>query len=295
MRTNLCSIISDQINEDIKIACKKAKEEGFSYIELHNVFGKSIEECSDIEVEEIKNILDASGLKVSAIASTVFFLAPLYENYKVSLFNDAFHAITGDISTHLEYLKRACKIAKKLDCSIVRVFPFRYPDNEDVVIVGTEKDREEIKKHLIEAGNIAASYDIMIAVENCPYSHCPKGEMTYRMIKEIAHPNVGLLWDPANSYRAERKKVPQEFLSLNLKEEFELLKDNIVHVHLKNYHYDETQTKPFIHTAFLNGDIPFEEMWDGLSKLNCKLSLEPEVSYEETLSSMKDLIKLSQK
>ena len=35
--------------------------------------------------------------------------------------------------------------------------------------------------------------------------------------------------------------------------------------------------------------------WDGLSKLNCKLSLEPEVSYEETLSSMKDLIKLSQK
>ena len=42
MRTNLCSIISDQINEDIKIACKKAKEEGFSYIELHNVFGKAL-------------------------------------------------------------------------------------------------------------------------------------------------------------------------------------------------------------------------------------------------------------
>ena len=54
MRTNVCSIISDQIDEDIEIACKKAKEEGFSYVELHNVFGKSIEECSDTEVEEIK-------------------------------------------------------------------------------------------------------------------------------------------------------------------------------------------------------------------------------------------------
>ena len=217
MRTNLCSIISDQINEDIKIACKKAKEEGFSYIELHNVFGKSIEECSDIEVEEIKNILDASGLKVSAIASTVFFLAPLYENYKVSLFNDAFHAITGDISTHLEYLKRACKIAKKLDCSIVRVFPFRYPDNEDVVIVGTEKDREEIKKHLIEAGNIAASYDIMIAVENCPYSHCPKGEMTYRMIKEIAHPNVGLFMGSGKLLSCRKKKSSSRIFIIEFK------------------------------------------------------------------------------
>ena len=76
MRTNVCTIISDQIDEDIEIACKKAKEEGFSYVELHNVFGKSIEECSDTEVEEIKKILDVNGIKVSAIASTVFFLAP---------------------------------------------------------------------------------------------------------------------------------------------------------------------------------------------------------------------------
>ena len=36
-------------------------------------------------------------------------------------------------------------------------------------------------------------------------------------------------------------------------------------------------------------------MWDGLKKLNCKLSFEPEESYEETLSSMKDLMKLAQK
>lgn len=40
MRTNVCSIISDQIDEDIEIACKKAKEEGFSYVELHNVLEK---------------------------------------------------------------------------------------------------------------------------------------------------------------------------------------------------------------------------------------------------------------
>lgn len=91
------AIISDQVSQDLNEACKIISEKGFEYIDLHNVFGKSIEECNEKEVEEIKTILNKYNLKVSNIASTVFFLCPLYPHYEVSLFNPHFHSIKGDV------------------------------------------------------------------------------------------------------------------------------------------------------------------------------------------------------
>ncbi len=75
--------------------------------------GKSIEACSDEEIEQIKRLLDAYGMKVSSIASTIFFLCPLYESDQVSLFNPTFYTIEGDADAHLAYAGRACRIAKK--------------------------------------------------------------------------------------------------------------------------------------------------------------------------------------
>ena len=52
------AIITDQVNQDLRTACAKIKEEGYTNIELHNVFGKSVEECSEEETNEIKAIVE---------------------------------------------------------------------------------------------------------------------------------------------------------------------------------------------------------------------------------------------
>ena len=164
------------------------------------MFGKSIEECSLKEINTIRTLLNTYELKVSCIASTVFFLCPLMENDKVSLFNPAFYAIEGDVSTHLRYLKSACRIAKKLNCPRVRIFPFRFPDNRPPAY-GTQEHIALIMKYVRQAVQIAEEEHVTLVLENCPYSHLPKGHMSIQIVKAIKSDYLKLLWDPANSYR----------------------------------------------------------------------------------------------
>lgn len=286
------SIISDQISSDLETACKVIKEYNYEYVELHNVFGKSIEECSDEEVLKIKKILDKYELKVSNLASTIFFLCPLYENYQVSLFNDEFHAINGDVNTHLKYLKRACHIADMLDCKNIRVFPFRYPDFPKIGVAGSDQDIERIISLLKLALPIAKEFNKVLVLENCPYSHCPKGEMTYQIVTKINDSHLKLLWDPANSYRAEKHQVPNQYLTLDLFDEIKLIKNEIGHIHLKNYECFNELDKPFVHRALCDGDIDFENLIKEIPN-EVILSLESEVEYEDTIKSIIDLKKIT--
>lgn len=286
------AIISDQINQNLRKACVEIKKQGYHYVELHNVFGKSIEECSEAECNEIKEILDENGLEVINIASTVFFLCPLYENYRVSLFNDEFHAIKGDVKYHLAMLHNACRIAKRLNCQTIRIFPFRFPDNEEIEVVGTKADQKVIVEYFKKAVEVASVYDRTLVVENCPYSHCPKGKMTYDIVKAVNDEHLKMLWDPANSYRAEKHRVPSDYENLSMIDEYMLIKDEIRHVHLKNYEYDETQLKPFVHKGLLKGDIDYVNLFDVMSEYSHYFSLEPEVDVEEAIASMQDLKKV---
>ena len=287
------SIIIDQICEDAEKALEIASGLGYKYVEIHNVFGKTIEACDEKEIEELKRILAKYDMKVSNIASTVFFMCPLYKHYNISLFNPHFYVVEGDVSAHLLALKRACKIANELNCEHVRIFPFRLPDNPELTIVGTDDDMKVIKSHMTQAVYIAEGYNVTLVVENCPYSHLPKGEMTYTLVEMVGSKNLQMLWDPGNSYRAEKNRVPSKYLALNLTEEFDLIKDKIGHIHLKNYEYDSAQAKPFVHRALLKGDIDYNTLLPYVSKSysNC-FSLEPEVTYDETIESMVDLMKL---
>lgn len=283
------AIISDQIDQNLRKACRKIKEEGYHYVELHNVFNKSIEECSESECRVIKEILDMNGLEVINIASTIFFLCPLYDNYRVSLFNESFHAIEGDLRYHLAMLHNACRVAKQLNCQTIRIFPFRFPDNEEITVVGTKQDQKVIVENLKKAVDIARAYQVTLVLENCPYSHCPKGKMTYDIVKAVNDEHLKMLWDPANSYRAEKHRVPEEYKHISLKDEYEIIKKEIRHVHLKNYEYDSTLGKPFIHRSLLEGDINYPELLECMADYPYYYSLEPEVEYDEVIQSMNDL------
>lgn len=284
------SIITDQINEDLETALQVAREYGYKYVELHNVFGKSIEECDVEEVKKIKCLLQKYEMKVSCIASTVFFLCPLFENDQVSLFNPHFYAIRGDVATHLSYLKNACQIAKMLGCTKVRLFPFRFPDNRKPKY-GTDKQVNDIVKFVKSAVKIAEEYQITLVLENCPYSHLPKGEMSVQVVKQINSDFLKLLWDPANSYRAYQENVPSKYLETSLMEELEMIYPWIDHIHIKDYYFDSTLVKPYKHVALGNGDIGYLTIFDYLKKngYSNAVSLEAEVEYMDTLASMKTM------
>ncbi len=231
------SVITDQIDADLNTALRIAKEYDYHDVELHNVFGKSIEQCNDTEVEQIKSLLKTYDCKVSCIASTVFFLCPLLEGDQVTLFNPEFYTIEGGLEEHLRYLERACVIAKALDCPRVRIFPFRFPDNR-APYFGTDEHIALIIENVKKAVTVAEKHGITLVLENCPYSHLPKGAMTIQVVSAINSDALKLLWDPANSYRAYQENVPPQYLKTTLSEECSLIAPWIDHVHIKNYQYD---------------------------------------------------------
>ncbi len=283
------SVISDQISDAPETAFRAAKEAGYDLVELHNINQKTIEELDDTEVAEIKRLLETYELQVSNLATTVYFVCPLYPTDQVSGFNEAFHIITGNRDAHLRHLKRACEIAEELNCPSIRLFPFRFPDNRKPPF-GGEKDRKQIVEAMIEASRIAADYPVVLAVENCPYSHLPKGQMTLEMIQEAGCENLRLLYDPANSYRAVKENVPERYLGMDLMHETELTAPYIAHVHIKNYHYDPSvQPKPFLHVPSGDGDINYAPIFQKLQESGYQgaVSLEPEVDLDGTMKSMK--------
>ena len=282
------SVITDQIDENLETALRIARLHGHTHVELHNVFGKSIEECSPEEVDAILSLLGKYDMKVSCIASTVFFLCTLMKNDKVSLFNPSFHAIEGDVGTHLRYLKNACYIAKKLNCPRVRIFPFRFPDNRPPVY-GTQEHIALIMKNVQQAVQIAEEEHVTLVLENCPYSHLPKGYMSIQIVKAIKSSYLKLLWDPANSYRAYKENVPIEYLQYSLEEELHHIYPWIDHIHIKDYKYNAALDNPFEHIAVGMGDIDFRIIFSNLRKYGYEnaVSLEAETGYNETLESMK--------
>lgn len=283
------SIISDQVSQNLEEALKIIVKEGYEYVELHNVFGHSIETCTKEEVEIIKHLLNRYHVKVSNIASTLFFLCPLYQGDEVSLFNPGFYSIQGDLEYHLKVLENACWIANELDCPKIRIFPFRWPDNRKGPY-GTKLDFEKNIENIKKALDISKKHHVTLMLENCPYSHLPKGKMTLQVVQEINDPYLKLLWDPANSYRAIRENVPREYMDWSLEEELLHLYPYIGHIHLKNYHYVSGLVKPFVHVPLLNGDIDYKTLVKSIQETcDCILSLEPEVDKKGTLLSMQCL------
>lgn len=286
------SCITDQINQDIFVACKFLKQQGINNIEIHAVNHKSIESCNESDVLEIEEAIKMHDMNVVALASTIFMMAPLYPSDQIKDFHPEFYKLHGDLPTHYEALEKTLKLANRLNCKVVRVFPFRAPNNR--IIIGTKKDQHHITKYFKEATFLAKEHDVVLVVENCPYSHLPKGNMTFDVVKAVDSPNLRLLYDPGNSYRANKDRVPPHYLNTSLMDELKLIHPYIHHVHIKDYHYVVDLPKPYQHKVIGEGDIPIVEILEYLKANNYRhaISCEPELPYYETIDSLHAILRM---
>lgn len=280
------SIITDQLNQDFEKACAIARQHGFDFIEIHSLWGKTVEDLNSNEVKKVKEILSKYQLKVSNLASTIFFMAKLYPNDTITSFSDSFYAVKGKTKDHIDAAKRALDIAVALDSPSIRAFPFRAPENRK--IIGVLDDQREIIDNLTRLIPFAKNANKKVLIENCPHTHLPRGEMTHFIVKTINSPWLELLWDPANSVRADQNRLASIYKKLTILEEMELIASSIRHIHVKDYKYVEGLAKPYQHVAIGKGDLPYPAIVDYIKKsLHPPIfSLEPEVDEIETLVSI---------
>lgn len=273
------SIISDQVSPDLNIALDLISQSGYEYVDIHSAYGITIEDCTEEQVRAVKEALDARNLKCGCLASTIFFMCPLEEGDEISLFKPEFKVTLGNVEDHLKALERACHNADILECDKIRAFPFRFPDNKTDET--TDREMDEITDCLSRAAAIAEKHHKTIVLENCPYSRCPKGEMTAQLVTRVNNPHLRLLWDPANSYRAVKSQVPDCYLTKSLMEEKETVLPLLGHLHAKSY--QETPEK-FMHKPLLEGDLDWPALFRDIPVI---CALEPELTPEEAVADMK--------
>jgi len=279
-------IITDQVNSDFEEALRKCKKLGYTQVEVHSLWGKTIETLSDAEVTKVKELLCKNQIQLTCLSTTLFMMVPLRQNDILSKFNPGFAVAEGNYEDHLLLLKRTLDIADRLDCPNIRIFPFRAPDNR--VVIGDDDDQFLIIEKLREPVRMAEKRNKVLLLENCPYSHLPKGTMTKKIIEHFQSPALQLLWDPANSYRAVKDRIPRKYLNSTLDEELKLIYKSIGHIHIKDYKYILHEPKPFKHVILGQGDIDYKTILHSLKEKDYhgSLSLEPEVNAPDTIVSM---------
>jgi L-ribulose-5-phosphate 3-epimerase len=211
--------ITDEFSPDIEIAVKSMKSIGMTGAELRMVFGKNIIDLTDEELDRVIAIVRGAGLEIISIASPLLkCVLPDSPDVDARFQQDMF-AAKLTFADQPRLAKRAFEIAHKTGARIIRVFSYwRTVDPNacfDRIVVALRGLAEQ-----------AASHDVIIGLENEHACNIGTAAETAKVLAALDHPNLKVVWDPANAVVAGEKPIPDGF---NL-----LPRGRIQHVHAKD-------------------------------------------------------------
>ncbi len=197
-------VIGDEISQDFQTVVNVAKELNLDSIEIRSVWDKPPQELTESDINEMKRILDGTGIQIVGIASPFF---------KCDIDNPQ------ERQEHLGILKRCIEVAKAFDINLIRTFVFWNTDN-------VEERWSEIIGAYDEPVRMASGEGMILGMENEASTSLSTAKLTERFIREIDSPNIRAIWDPANEAHSEGETpYPNAY---------ERLKPLMVHAHLKD-------------------------------------------------------------
>jgi sugar phosphate isomerase/epimerase len=213
------AIITDEFGQDFEQICTTATELGVSALEVRTIWDKNIADMSDAEVSEIDKLAKASGLQIVSVASPVFKCTlPDGGDIDHRFEQDAFHS-AHTFEDQPRILQRSLAIAHVLGSPIVRVFSFWRT-------VNPKQTTKRVVEALRGAAEMAAPMGIKIGLENEHACNIATDAEAAEVLAAIDHPNLGLVWDPANAYVAGEIPFPDGYNCLP--------HERILHVHAKD-------------------------------------------------------------
>ncbi len=215
--------ITDEFSPDIEKATASMHEIGMTAAELRMVFGKNIIDLTDDELERACRIARARGLDIISIASPLLkCVLPDAPEVDARFQQDMF-ASKNTIGDQPRLTKRAFEIAKKTGARIIRVFSYWRT-------VEPDKCFDRVVAALRHLADQAAAHDVIIGIENEHACNVATAAETARVLAAVDHPNLKVVWDPANAYVAGEKAFPDGYRLLPV--------NRIAHVHAKDCRLD---------------------------------------------------------
>ena len=215
--------ITDEYSMDLDRALEAMAATGMTGAELRMIGGKNIIDLSDDELDRAVESCRAKGMEIMSIASPLLkCVLPGAPDIDPRFQQDVFGAkLTIDDQPRLA--ERAFQIAAKTGAKIIRVFSYWRT-------VEPEKCLDAIVEALRDLSEQAASHDVIIGLENEHACNIATATESARVLAAVDHPNLKLVWDPANSLVAGENPYPEGYAILP--------KDRIAHVHAKDCHLD---------------------------------------------------------
>lgn len=211
--------ITDEFSPDIELATRSMAEIGMIGAELRMIFGKNIMDLSDEELDRAIAIVRGRGLEIISIASPLLkCVLPDAPEVDARFQQDIF-ASKHTFADQPRLAARAFEIAERTGAKIIRVFSYWRT-------VRPEECFDRIVDALGRLAEQACGRGVIIGVENEHACNVGTGAETAKVLAAVDHPNLKVVWDPANALVAGENPFPEGYSKI--------APDRIGHVHAKD-------------------------------------------------------------
>jgi sugar phosphate isomerase/epimerase len=197
------SAFADEISPDPQEQVDLLLKCGVRHVELRSILKTNVLDLTDLQVSELKSLLDRHGVRLSAIGSPV-------GKVKVDL----------PFEPHRKRFERALHLCRVFDCPRVRIFSYYKPDGSDWA-----PWRGEIIGRLTEQARLAEAAGVTLFHEN---EHNIYGDSPERVVDLLA--SVG---GPA--FRAAYDAANYVFCGYDPWAGWQKTKDRTAHLHVKDW------------------------------------------------------------
>ena len=238
-RDFLLTGFADEIAGDLTTQMDNLQKLGMHYVEMRGVDGNNLIYHTDEKVKEIKERLDGAGIALSALGSPLGKIG-----------------IEDPFEKHFEEFKRAVEIAHKMDTKNIRMFSFYIPEGKNAEYKGKVFDR------IGQFVDYAVANDAVLLHENEKDIYGEQAKECRELMDAFYGDHFKAIFDFANFVQAKQDTL----------EAYELLKDYIAYVHVKDALWENGSVVP---AGFGDGNVAailkdlYAKGYDGF------LSLEP--------------------
>ena len=211
--------ITDEFSQDLQVAARSMAEIGMTGAELRMIFDKNIIDVTDEELRRAIDIVAARGLRIMSIASPLLKCVLPEAGEVDRRFQQDMFAARYTLEDQPRLAERAHQIAELTGAEIIRVFSYWRTEQP-------ERAFERIVRALEELARQAAAHGRIIGLENEHACNISTGAETARVLAAVSHPNLKVVWDPANAYVSGETPYPDGYRRLPV--------ERIVHVHAKD-------------------------------------------------------------
>ncbi len=216
--------ITDEFSPDLEVAAQAMHAAGLEAAELRVVWDANILDLSDDDLDRALRTLRKLDLPVNSIASPLLKCTlPDGPAVDTRFQQDAF-ASNHTFADQEKLAKRAFFVARAAGAKIVRVFSYWRTINPEIVF-------ERVVSALRTLADEAAEHDLIIGLENEHACNISTARETACVLAAVDHPNLQIVWDPANALVSGEPSTPEAFQLLPI--------SRIAHVHAKDWRRGE--------------------------------------------------------